>query len=310
MKAYHSFPRASHRYLIAENKDRVLTTVIGKIRVLYMWIVKYLPRKKLSKWVGRWAFTRFPKPIQNFINLSFAKHFGINLNETEFPYYDYNSLGDFFIRRLKVGARPLGGASVVHPCDSRIAEKGKIFNGRLLQAKGVDYSLEHLTQIENAMEKYDQGYFVTYYLSPKDYHRVHSPVDGMVTQMMYCTGDLWPVNDWSILNIPGVYTENERVYVEIATEKGPIGLVFVGATNVGSIAIKFEKKLFTNWKLSTQNYTYQPPIEVKKGEEIGMFKMGSTIVALFSPEWHQEFKNTMDTNTTVKMGQNFFSSAK
>jgi phosphatidylserine decarboxylase len=271
-----------------------------------MWIIKFLPRKKISKWVGRFAFKKFPKAIQNKINLTYAQFFGINLNETEFPYYDYNSLGDFFIRRLKAGARPLGDSPLVHPCDSRITERGKITNSQLIQAKGIHYSLERITEIEDCRLKYNDGYFITYYLSPKDYHRVHSPVDGLITQIKYSTGDLWPVNDWSIKNIPQVYAQNERIYVEIATEFGPVGVIFVGATNVGSIALKFEKKLFTNWKTASKQITYEPPIEVKKGEEIGMFKMGSTIVVIYNPEWLEKFKLSMDKNTQVRMGQNFY----
>lgn len=271
-----------------------------------MWIIKFLPRKKISKWIGRLAFKKFPKSIQNMINLTYAQFFGINLNETEFPYYDYNSLGDFFIRRLKVGARPIGNSPLIHPCDSRITEKGKITKAQLIQAKGILYSLENFTQIEDCREKYDEGYFLTYYLSPKDYHRVHSPVDGMITQIKYCTGDLWPVNDWSIQNIPQVYEQNERIYVELATEYGPVGVIFVGATNVGSIALKFERKLFTNWKIPSKSIVYSPPLEIKKGEELGMFKMGSTVVVLYGPEWLDKFKLGMDTNTQVRVGQNLF----
>lgn len=271
-----------------------------------MWMIKFLPRKRISKWVGKFAFTKFPKPLQNKINLTFAQTFGINLHETEFPYYDYNSLGDFFIRRLKQGVRPIGNSPLIHPCDSVITERAKISNYQLIQAKGSYYSLEKITEIEDCREKYSDGYFVTYYLSPKDYHRVHSPVDGLITQVKYSPGDLWPVNEWSIKNIPQVYAQNERVYVEIATEHGPVGVIFVGATNVGSIALKFEKKLYTNWKIPAKLIKYEPPIEIKKGEELGMFKMGSTVVVLYSPEWHSQFKLSMDQTKTVKVGQSFY----
>ncbi len=235
------------------------------------------------------AFKKFPKSIQNKINLTYAQFFGINLNETEFPYYDYNSLGDFFIRRLKVGVRPIGNSPLIHPCDSRITEKGKITKAQLIQAKGILYSLENFTQIEDCREKYDQGYFLTYYLSPKDYHRVHSPVDGMITQIKYCTGDLWPVNDWSIQNIPQVYEQNERIYVELATEYGPVGVIFVGATNVGSISVPFDTirgnsplpPLCGTDTRSPTSRTYESPITVSKGERIGTFHLGSTVVLLF-----------------------------
>ena len=268
-----------------------------------MWIVKLLPRKRLSKLVGKWAFKKFPKPLQIQINLAYARWFQINLNETEFPYSDYNSLGDFFIRRLKPSARPLASEPLVHPADSLITQHGRINNSTLVQAKGKNFSLEKLIQIPDAKEKYDDGYFLTYYLSPKDYHRVHSPVSGFITQMQYCTGDLWPVNAWALEAIPELYSENERIYVEIATENGPVGVIFVGATNVGSIVLSFDKKIFTNWKLTTQLKVYEQPIEVEKGAELGMFKMGSTVVVLYNREIIEIYKNRLNIKDVVKMGQ-------
>lgn len=268
-----------------------------------MWILKVLPRKRLSKFVGRWAFKKFPKPLQVQINYAYARFFNINLHETEFPYYDYNSLGEFFIRRLKPSARPLSAAPLVHPSDSVIAQHGPIDGTVMIQAKGKDFTVEKLIKIPDAKEKYSDGYFLTYYLSPKDYHRVHSPVTGFITQIQYCTGDLWPVNQWALENIPELYAENERIYVEIATENGPVGVVFVGATNVGSIVLSFDRKIFTNWKLKTMNKVYEQPIPIEKGAELGMFRMGSTIVALYNKEMMGLYKDSLDIKKVVKVGQ-------
>ena len=268
-----------------------------------MWIVKLLPRKRLSKFVGKWAFKKFPKVLQIRINLAYAKWFKINLNETEFPYYDYNSLGDFFIRRLKPSARPLSDQLLVHPCDAQIVQHGDINHTTLIQCKGKEFSLEKLIQIADARDKFKNGYFITYYLSPKDYHRVHSPVTGYITQIQYCTGDLWPVNQWALQSIPELYTENERIYVEIATELGPVGVVFVGATNVGSIILNFDRKVFTNWKLKTFNKVYETPMPIEKGAELGMFKMGSTVIVIYNRELIATYKNTLSIKDFVKMGQ-------
>ncbi|MBL7546259.1 MAG: phosphatidylserine decarboxylase [Bdellovibrionaceae bacterium] len=268
-----------------------------------MWILKVLPRKRLSKFVGKWAFKRFPKALQIQINLAYARYFNIALHETEFPYYDYNSLGEFFIRRLKPSARPVSDKPLIHPSDSQIVQHGVMNSTILIQAKGKDYTVEKLIQIADAKEKYSNGYFITYYLSPKDYHRVHSPVSGYITQIQYCTGDLWPVNQWALKNIPEVYSENERIYVEIATDDGPVGVVFVGATNVGSIVLSFDRKIFTNWKLKTMNKVYDEPIAIEKGAELGMFKMGSTVVVLYNKDIVEKFKNQFDIKDFVKVGQ-------
>lgn len=268
-----------------------------------MWILKVLPRKRLSKFVGRWAFKKFPKSLQVQINLAYARFFNINLNETEFPYYDYNSLGEFFIRRLKPSARPLSSQQLIHPCDSVIAQHGVMTDTVMIQAKGKDFTVEKLIKIPDAREKFINGYFLTYYLSPKDYHRVHSPVTGYITQIQYCVGDLWPVNQWALENVPELYSENERIYVEIATEDGPVGVVFVGATNVGSIVLTFDRKIFTNWKLNTMNKSYEPPINIEKGEELGMFRMGSTVIVLYNKDLIQKYKENLDIKPVVKIGQ-------
>lgn len=267
-----------------------------------MWLLKLLPRKIISKKIGRLAFTRFPKWLQPHLNLAFAKYVGANIHETEFPYYDYNSVGDFFIRRLKSSARPISTNFLIHPCDSEIYQNGKISSGTLIQAKGQFFSLEKFIQIADAKDKFEGGYFVTYYLSPKDYHRVHSPIDGYITQIQYCVGDLWPVNQWGIKNIKELYNQNERVYVEIASDHGPVGVVFVGATNVGSIGLSFDKKVFTNWKMDSQNKIYETPIQIRKGEELGLFKMGSTVVVLYNSELIQPFLNNLNIQRHVKVG--------
>jgi phosphatidylserine decarboxylase len=271
-----------------------------------MWILNYLPRKWLSRLVGKLAFFRFPPFIQEKINYQYARFFNVNLNETEFPFYDYSSLGDFFIRRLKPGARPIGKCLIIHPCDSRVTQHGVIKDSQLIQAKGINYSLQGLTGYADIDVKFNAGYFLTYYLSPKDYHRVHSPISGMITHIHYIRGDLWPVNDWSIANIPKVYSQNERVYVEIATEFGPVAVIFVGATNVGSIVLKFDRRVFTNWKMDTQIKKYEPAIPINKGDELGLFKMGSTVIALYNPEFYQKFKSAELDFKIVKVGQDFF----
>ncbi len=247
-----------------------------------VFIVKYLPRKWMSRWVGILVHLR--GPWSQVLIRVFAWYYRINAKEAELALDRYPSLGEFFVRKLKSGARPLSSSWALHPADSRITEFGRIDQGTLVQAKGQTYKLTQFIEDPEAHVKYDQGTFLTYYLCPTDYHRVHSPVAGFIRSATYMPGDLWPVNAWSTKNIPRLFRSNERVYVEIATEFGPVGVVFVGATNVGSIVLPFLPQLVTNQGRRAQRYVLPVPLEVGKGEELGMFRMGSTVVLLLSAE--------------------------
>jgi phosphatidylserine decarboxylase len=246
------------------------------------FIVKFLPRKWMSRQIGR--LVNIKGPWTPWLIKAFAWFYSINLAEAEHPVAGYACLGDFFARKLRAGARPLADSWAVHPADSRISEFGIIDRGTLIQAKGQNYGLVPLIEEPAAFAKYDQGYFVTYYLCPTDYHRVHAPVSGFIRSVTYIPGDLWPVNSWSTQNVPKLFTTNERVYVEIATEYGPVGVVFVGATNVGSIVLPFALDLQTNQQKKASRNVFEIPVEVAKGSELGTFRMGSTVVLLMSPE--------------------------
>ncbi|MNL41466.1 Phosphatidylserine decarboxylase proenzyme [compost metagenome] len=145
---------------------------------------------------------------------------------------------------------------------------------------------------------------MTYYLCPTDYHRVHSPVDGEITDVRYMPGELWPVNEWSTTNVPDLFSVNERVLVEIQTDLGPVGVVFVGATNVGHIVLSFDDKIKGNQKMGPhifQHKTYSPEIPTHKGSELGMFRMGSTVVMLYPPMFRQKFENQLNLGPTVRV---------
>lgn len=271
------------------------------------FITLYLPRKTLSRFVGFLAQIRWPGALNLWVIKGFAKLYSINISEAEKKIDEYSTLMEFFTRKLKPEARPIEDAFLVHPCDSEIIQRGPIESETLIQAKGLKYKVQMLTNDPEAIDKYNNGYFLTYYLCPRDYHRVHSCVSGVITQMNYSEGDLWPVNKWSVNNIRNLYTKNERVHLEIATEKGPIGVVFVGATNVGSIALNFEPSLRTNQNRGPLRKTYTPPLEVEKGQELGMFRFGSTVILLLSEEWKNQLLKSQaqekGRQPIVKVGQ-------
>jgi phosphatidylserine decarboxylase len=246
-------------------------------------LLKILPRNWLSFLVGKLVSLKLPPPFAAGSIKAFGDFYKINFDEAEKPLSEYRSIGEFFTRRLKPGARPIAGSPLVHPADSRIAQVGLIENGHCIQAKGRSYSVADLLQNDALSSQFHGGLYVTYYLCPTDYHRVHSPVDGVVRRSIHVPGTLWPVNDWSMNAIDDLYPRNERLVVEMESRLGKIAVVFVGATNVGKITTSFDPEISTN-DLQTKKIVirdYAQAVAIEKGEELGTFHMGSTVVLLF-----------------------------
>ena len=231
----------------------------------------------------------------------FAGLYGINLKEAELPVASYSSLGDFFVRRLKNGVRPLAAGFAVHPADSRILQAGPIRDGVCVQAKGKNYSVRDLLVDDKWNEKFEGGTFITYYLCPTDYHRVHSPVRGVIQRLTYVPGDLWPVHEAAVNEMDGLYLVNERAAVEIATELGMVAVVFVGATNVGSIHLAFDQSVAGNHGLPFQQKVYGGGKQIEKGDELGMFRMGSTVVVLYPRAFTENYGGVLRLGPLVKV---------
>ncbi len=251
-----------------------------------------------------------PGPLGTWSIRQFAKSYNINVSEAEKPLDQYSSIGDFFVRKLRPGLRPLAEGPIVHPADSQISQVGEIIEGQCIQAKGKTYSVADLCGDPALAEKFKAGLFCTYYLCPTDYHRVHSPVDGSITSCRYIPGALWPVNTWSTANIENLFGVNERVVLEIESRLGPALLVFVGATNVGQMQMEFDSAIVTN-TVSTLigarkpvEKKYSPAIEVQRGQELGRFHMGSTVVMIY-PKSIRMQRGDWETflNQPVKMGE-------
>lgn len=264
-------------------------------------LLKFLPRKHLSRLTGWIVHWRGPAFWNRLLIGLFAGLYRIDLNEAEKSAWDYPSLGEFFVRRLRAGVRPLASAWAVHCADSRILASGRIEKGLCLQAKGKSYAVKDLLVDPDWIGKFEDGFFATYYLCPTDYHRVHSPVDGYIRRVAYVPGDLWPVHDRAVNEMDGLYLVNERVVVEIATDKGAVAVVFVGALNVGSIELSFDSIVKGNQGRPFLEKTYEIPREIKKGDELGMFRMGSTVVTLFSAEFRQAHAGALNLGPLVKV---------
>ena len=232
---------------------------------MFTWrILKFLPRKTLSQVIGVIARIQWPSFLNQIILKNFVKAYKINMNEAEKDLSQYKSLNDLFTRKLKAGVRPIADSFCVHPADSRITQFGEIQQGQLIQAKGITYALSDFLGSTDKASRYEGGYFIVYYLCPTDYHRVHAPVEGVVKDIKKLGLDLWPVHDESVAEIKDLFIANERVVVSLSTQLGPVETVFVGATNVGSIDI---------YKSVGDT--------VQKGEELGVFQFGSTVVMVY-----------------------------
>jgi phosphatidylserine decarboxylase len=277
-----------------------------------MWIMsaitKFIPKNHVSFFMGWLAHLPLPRFIWTPIIRLFASQYNISLAEAEFPVDHYASLGEFFVRKLKPGIRPLGSLKVVHPADSLVTQCDRIANGKLIQAKNKFYSVSDLTADPNALKKYDGGFFLTYYLCPTDYHRVHSPVTGVIKRVTHIPGTLWPVNAWSTENVPELFSVNERICVEIETYQGLVNVIFVGATNVGQIELAFDEEVRGNQLvLSKELIKDQLSIAIEKGSELGCFRMGSTIVALYSNNFEIDQSHLKSLrNCRVKVNSDFF----
>jgi phosphatidylserine decarboxylase len=244
-------------------------------------LFEILPKNLLSRIVGFLMHIEWPKPLNVFFITAFARAYKINQNEAEAPISAYPSIGAYFTRKLKPGLRPISESPVVHPADSVITQIGRIEKGTAFQAKGLTYSVQQMLGDGLSARDFEGGLFITYYLCPTDYHRVHSPLDAEVPQIIPIHGTLWPVNNWSVSNIQDLFAINERVVFEMKSRLGTAALVMVGATNVGHISTNLAPQIQTNQGLRLSPVKFQRAPQVVRGQELGIFHMGSTVVMIY-----------------------------
>ena len=272
-------------------------------RFFYQQLLPKLPKKWMSHYFGILAHIKAPHSINQKIIRSFVRYYHVDLSELEKPIENYKSLGDFFSRRLKAGARPIQ-SSLIHPCDGTLIESGKIYDQVLIQAKGKSYKLYDFIPDNPWMENFKEGSFFTYYLAPHNYHRVHSPLGCKVRWSVVIPGELWPVNSWSVKNLKNLYAINERVVTGLESDQGRVILAMVGATNVGSISLAFDPGIETNFPKKKEKVFRQYPEAriLNVGDDFGVFHLGSTVILLFDKCWDFSYKREQK----VKMGENFF----
>lgn len=266
-----------------------------------------IPKQALTELAGRFASKNRGKLTTKVIQW-FVNRYKVNMPEAaNSNISSYATFNDFFTRPLKNGVRPLANVSFVSPVDGAVSQLGAIQEHQIFQAKGHSYSTQALVGGDaDLAELFKNGHFATIYLSPKDYHRIHMPCDGKLLRMIYVPGDLFSVNPTTARGVPGLFARNERVVCVFETTNGPMVLTLVGATIVGSMATVWagiinppRKKAVTEWTYQDQN------IVLKKGDEMGRFLLGSTVVLLW-PSLKQAgfaFNPSWQATSPVQMGQ-------
>jgi phosphatidylserine decarboxylase len=258
-----------------------------------------------SALVGRAAGKALPPRLRPLAYRAFARAVGANLDECELDLCEYESLGDFFTRGLREGARTIDRdpRAIISPCDGVVAALGVAAEGALVQAKGRNYRLADLVADEDFASQLEGGAYTTIYLSPRDYHRVHTPVDGYIESYDYLPGYLWPVNPRLANRRDGLLARNERVVIRLnSPQVGHVAVVMVGAAGVGNIRLTRgpdSAELRATGERHRVEFAASD-LRVKRGDELGAFRLGSTVVVVFEPN---RAELAGDVGQAVQFGQ-------
>ncbi|SMB83932.1 phosphatidylserine decarboxylase [Pasteurella testudinis DSM 23072] len=281
------------------------------LKVAFQYLVPQLALTRLAGWFAekQWG------SVTHLVIKAFSAKYKINLQEAQkSEAKHYASFNEFFIRPLKADARPIDAdqSAVCFPADGQISELGAISNGQLFQAKGHYFSLADLLAHDSELlalfdhHPIENGKFITTYLSPRDYHRVHMPCDGTLRKMVYVPGDLFSVNPFLAQHIPNLFARNERVICYFDTPFGAMVQILVGATITASISTVWAGVINPPRKGKIQSWEYlsegHSAVVLKKGEEMGAFRLGSTVINLFQAD-KIDFLPALTAGSAVKMGE-------
>lgn len=271
---------------------------------LFVFLQYLLPKQAITIFAGKVANAKWGRFTTGLIRW-FIGRYGVDMQEAANPdIASYATFNDFFTRALREDARPIADAAFICPVDGAISQFGRIDAGQIFQAKGHHYStLALLAGDANLSQRFSGGLFATIYLSPKDYHRIHMPCAGRLRRMVYVPGALFSVNPATAAGVPGLFARNERVVCEFESDFGTWVMVLVGATIVGSMATTWHglvnpprSGVIKDWQYTDQ------VIDLKQGDEMGRFLLGSTVVMLF-PRDVVEFPAAWQAGRSVRLGE-------
>jgi phosphatidylserine decarboxylase len=282
-------------------------------------LLRVLPRKRISSAMGRLADVTGPTPLVNAAIRMFVRSYDVDLDEAIVPPEGFESFDDFFTRELKPGMRTIDQRAdvVVSPADGRVEDLGPVESSSRFLVKGREYDVGELLESVEDGERFRGGTFFIVYLSPRDYHRVHAPVDGRVRYARHVDGTLYPVNSIGLQHVPRLFARNERVVVVQGSRFGDVATVMVGAIGVGRITTTFDPRIVTNngkpaWQRGRGPRTEGSPHPgelrygdvgpaLARGGELGRFHLGSTAIVFLGPQ--HPFRFEIEAGTHVRMGQ-------
>lgn len=279
---------------------------------LALGLLGRLPTRAMSRAFGRVADIPLPIAARSAVLGGFARAVGIDLSEAELPLTAYGTLNEFFVRRLRSGVRtwPTEPGALASPVDGIVGQSGCVEGGFAIQAKGHAYSLAELLADPEEAVRFEDGAFLTIYLSPRHYHRIHAPAAGTIARAAYVPGSLLPVNAPAVMHVPGLFARNERLVCYVESARGTVAVVAVGAYNVGRISAAFEPRWSGSGRdpwvtnldpTAPRRRCYDPPTPISIGDELMAFHLGSTVVLLFEPGLG--LRSQLSPGTEVKVGE-------
>lgn len=266
---------------------------------------EYIAPLTTLTYMGGWLTDAKMGGFTQWLIKKFVKTYKIQLDECAEPDLSkYQTFNDFFVRPLKPEARPINQRCWgICPVDGTVGQAGNIEGGRLIQAKGIDYSLRGLLGGNDVdWRAFDKGHFCCIYLSPANYHRIHMPMDGILLRTIHIPGKHFPVGRRNVSYMPDLFTKNERLVCIFETAVGPFALIMVAAAMVGSIVTSWDGRIVRRKDVLEKDFDGPEKRQFRRGDELGMFKFGSTVICLW-PKNTVELNELMVSGQTVKMGQ-------
>nr|WP_297399689.1 archaetidylserine decarboxylase [uncultured Marinobacter sp.] len=280
--------------------------MLNKLFVLSQYVT---PQLALSRLAGQLADNERTPTLKNRVIRWFIGRYGVDMSEAvESDPTAYPSFNAFFTRALKPGLRPIaeGEKTLVSPVDGAISQLGQVSGDRVFQAKGQSFSLTELLGGDSQRAAvFAEGEFSTIYLAPRDYHRIHMPMAGVLREMVYVPGKLFSVNPVTAENVPNLFARNERVACLFDTDAGPMAMVLVGAMIVGSVETTWGGVVAPGTgQVTATRYEGEQALEFAKGQEMGRFRLGSTVI-LVMPKGRVTWNENQVAGKTVRLGEAF-----